>query len=99
MLVQQRCCYLQSYLWGFVNNWYTVKHRQVIPAGWHVPSDAEWKTLEDYLGGYSVAGGILKEAGTAHWLTPNTGATNQYGFTALPGGSRSDDGFICWFVL
>jgi uncharacterized protein (TIGR02145 family) len=78
--------------YGALYNWYTVNTGKLYPAGWHVPSDAEWKTLEDYLGGYSVAGGILKEAGTAHWLTPNTGATNQYGFTALPGGSRSDDG-------
>jgi len=73
----------KAYLWAYVQLVH-VKHRQVYPAGWHVPSDAEWKTLEDYLGGISVAGGILKEAGTAHWLTPNTGATNQYGFTALP---------------
>ena len=61
--------------------------------GWHLPSDAEWTTLTDYLGGADVAGGKLKETGTTHWLTPNTGATNETGFTALPGGYRlNDDG-------
>jgi uncharacterized protein (TIGR02145 family) len=58
------------------------------PTGWHVPTSAEWNTLINYVGNYTTAGGILKETGTAHWLYPNTGATNNtYGFTALPGGS------------
>src|SRR5690554_1049349 len=60
----------------------------VCPAGWHLPSDAEWTELTDYLGGTSVAGGKLKETGTTHWASPNTGATNETGFTALPGGGR-----------
>lgn len=60
----------------------------VCPDGWHLPSDAEWTVLTDYLGGESVAGGKMKEAGTAHWNAPNTGATNSSGFTALPGGYR-----------
>ena len=60
----------------------------VCPAGWHLPSDAEWTELTDYLGGESVAGGKLKETGTTHWASPNTGATNETGFTALPGGNR-----------
>jgi len=64
----------------------------VCPAGWHLPSDAEWTELTDYLGGTSVAGGKLKETGTAHWASPNTSATNETGFSALPGGSRSNDG-------
>lgn len=64
----------------------------VCPTGWHLPSDAEWTQLTDYLGGEGVAGGKLKEAGTAHWQSPNTGATNETGFTALPGGYRYDDG-------
>ena len=62
------------------------------PAGWHLPSDAEWTELTDYLGGTSVAGGKLKETGTTHWASPNTGATNETGFTALPGGYRIDNG-------
>lgn len=62
------------------------------PSGWHLPSDAEWDILKDILGGYYVAGGKLKEAGTAHWNSPNTGATNSSGFTALPGGIRLQDG-------
>ena len=60
----------------------------VCPAGWHLPSDAEWTVLTDYLGGTSIAGGKLKETGTTHWASPNTGATNETGFTALPGGYR-----------
>lgn len=64
----------------------------VCPAGWHVPSYAEWTELTDYLGGASVAGGKLKEAGTTHWRSPNTGATNETGFTALPGGDRNLNG-------
>ena len=61
----------------------------VCPDGWHLPSDAERTELTDYLGGTSVAGGILKETGTTHWNSPNTGATNESGFSALPGGYRS----------
>jgi len=64
----------------------------VCPSGWHLPSDAEWTELTDYLGGASDAGGQLKEAGYTHWAFPNTGATNESGFTALPGGHRSNGG-------
>jgi len=60
--------------------------------GWHLPSDAEWTTLTDYLGGESVAGGKLKEIGTEHWEAPNAGATNETGFTALPSGNRYING-------
>ncbi|MFO7658523.1 MAG: FISUMP domain-containing protein [Bacteroidales bacterium] len=60
----------------------------ICPVGWHLPSDAEWTQLTDYLGGPSLAGGKLKEDGTIHWSSPNTGATNESGFAALPGGSR-----------
>lgn len=72
-------------------NWYAVNDpRGLAPAGFHIPSDAEWTTLTDYLG--ANAGGQLKEAGLDHWNTPNTGATNSSGFTALPGGLRVVNG-------
>jgi uncharacterized protein (TIGR02145 family) len=64
----------------------------VCPTGWHLPSDAEWIELTDYLGGTSVAGGKLKETGTTHWVIPNAGATNETAFTALPGGYRVGNG-------
>ena len=76
--------------YGVLYNWTAACNS--CPAGWHLPSDAEWTELTDYLGGTSVAGGKLKETGTTHWASPNTGATNETGFTALPGGYRNFDG-------
>ena len=79
----------QSATYGRLYNWYAVNDsRGLAPAGWHVPSDAEIDLLRNYLGGDYKAGGKLKETGVKHWTTPNNGATNDYGFTALPGGYR-----------
>jgi uncharacterized protein (TIGR02145 family) len=73
-------------VYGALYNWYAVNTGKLCPKGWHVPSDAEWTTLTTFLGGDLVAGGKLKEKGTVHWNSPNSGATNETGFTALPGG-------------
>ena len=78
--------------YGAIYNWYTVNTGKLCPEGWHVPSDEEWTTLTDFLGGKSSAGGKLKETGTSHWLDPNTGATNESGFTGLPTGYRNYGG-------
>jgi uncharacterized protein (TIGR02145 family) len=79
--------------YGKLYNWYTVADpRNVCPTGWHVPSDAEWTVLSDYLGGEAVAGGKMKSTGTAYWSGSNTAATNESGFSGLPGGFRDDGG-------
>ena len=64
----------------------------ICPTGWHLPSDDEWITLTTFLGGEDIAGGKLKETDTIHWVSPNFGATNSSGFTALPGGMRNISG-------
>ena len=80
-------------IYGKLYNWYAVNDpRGLAPEGWHVPTDFEWTTLENCLGGASVAGGAMKETGTIHWTSPNTGATNISGWAGLPGGIRFNFG-------
>ncbi|MDD5528630.1 MAG: FISUMP domain-containing protein [bacterium] len=79
--------------YGRLYNWYAVADtHNMCPVGWHTPSDSEWTILTDYLGGESVAGGKLKENCTTLWKSPNFGATNESGFSALPGGYRGSYG-------
>ena len=80
--------------YGALYNWYALDPtanggKNVCPTGWHVPFDGEWTILTDYLGGETNAGSKLKEIGIAHWQSPNSDATNETGFTALPGGVRN----------
>jgi uncharacterized protein (TIGR02145 family) len=78
--------------YGRLYNWFAVSNsRNLAPVGWHIATDAEWTALTTYLGNESLSGGKLKETGTSHWKSPNTGASNQSGFTALPGGRREYD--------
>jgi uncharacterized protein (TIGR02145 family) len=89
--------------YGKLYNWYAVAgihdndastpNKVLAPTGWHVPSDAEWTTLTDFLGGGMGAGGKMKATGTTLWSAPNTDATNSSGFTGLPGGYVSNGTF------
>jgi uncharacterized protein (TIGR02145 family) len=83
--------------YGKLYNWYAVSpttngNKNVCLTGWHVPTDAEWTVLTDYLGGESEAGGKMKEVGTMNWISPNTDASNTSLFTGLPGGFRYGSG-------
>ena len=87
-------------IYGRLYNWYTINDsRNIAPDGWRVASDEDWWALSDFLGGEIMAGGKLKEAGLSHWKEPNAGATNETGFSALPGGHRDYAGifdYIQW---
>lgn len=78
--------------YGALYNFYSVISGKLCPDGWHVPSRDEWQKLRDVLGDTLTGGGKLKEEGTLHWNTPNTGAVNSTGFTALPAGIRYFEG-------
>ena len=93
---------LYNSVYGYFYNLETAKF--VCPKGWHLPSADEWENLENYLGGKSVAGGKLKESGTNHWKSPNSGAINSSGFNALPGGlcyvnGTYKVGIIGWWIF
>ncbi len=91
-------CYYQNNtvngtIYGKLYNWYAVNDpRGLAPQGWHVPLDQEWRNLTNYLGGENIAGGKMKSTGTQYWQSPNTDATNQIGFSGLPGGYRGFNG-------
>jgi uncharacterized protein (TIGR02145 family) len=81
---------LYTYAAAIANNWAEDNNANqgICPDGWHLPTDSEWTILITFLGGTSVAGGKMKETGTTHWNSPNTGATNSSGFSGLPSGFR-----------
>jgi uncharacterized protein (TIGR02145 family) len=90
--------------YGKLYNWYAVAgihdtdpstpNKILAPTGWHVPSDVEWTTLTTFLGGEQVAGGKMKSTGTSLWGSPNALATNESGFTGLPGGNTGRNGSV-----
>jgi uncharacterized protein (TIGR02145 family) len=77
-------------IYGALYNGFAMSTGKLCPMGWHVPSQDEWFTLINYLGGENIAGGKMKEAGTEYWRSPNTDANNESGFSALPSGARSN---------
>ncbi|HEX5111943.1 MAG TPA: fibrobacter succinogenes major paralogous domain-containing protein [Saprospiraceae bacterium] len=80
-------------VYGKLYNWYAVNDpRGLAPEGWHIPSDFEWTTMINTLGGNNIAGGAMKATGTTNWTIPNLGATNLCNFTAQPGGQRTSTG-------
>lgn len=80
-------------VYGKLYNWYAIHDpRGLCPTGWFIPSHDDWETLTSFLGGQEYAGGKMKTRGTSHWKSPNTGATNESGFSGLPGGARRHDG-------
>jgi uncharacterized protein (TIGR02145 family) len=95
--VSEKYCFDNDVLncqeWGALYQWdeamgYTVTEstQGICPASWHIPSEAEWVILDNFLGGYYSSGGPMKEAGLTHWASPNTGGTNSSGFTGIASG-------------
>jgi len=83
--------------YGALYNWYTVNTRKLCPAGWHVPTDSEWETMITFLGNINTAGDRLKEKGITHWKNYLSSATDDFDFTALPGGIRYYSGVFPQF--
>jgi uncharacterized protein (TIGR02145 family) len=81
-------------IYGALYSSYAIVTNKLCPTGWHSSTDSDWLTMITYLGGESVAGAKLKEVGSTHWTGPNSVATNETGFTALPSGYRRDDLFF-----
>ena len=80
-------------IYGKLYNWYAVNDpKGLCPEGWHIPTNSEWNQLINQLGEKSVAGGKMKSKGTNFWKSPNKKATNESGFSALPGGCRNEEG-------
>lgn len=76
-------------VYGSLYNWFAVNDaRKLAPLGWHIPTEEEWFTLQNFLGDYTVAGGKMKKANSIFWMNPNSGADNSSGFSGLPGGIR-----------
>lgn len=83
--------------YGVLYNWHAVGTGKLAPAGWHVPTDEEWRVLAEHLGGTAIAGGKLKDTATAYWKGPNGGATNETGFSGRGAGVRNSDGTFGFF--
>lgn len=84
---------------GYLYNWYAVNNPLFTPLYWRIPAQSHIEQLVTYLGGEYIAGGSLKEAGTKHWLTPNSGADNSSGFGALPCGQRLSNGSYNYLTM
>lgn len=80
--------------YGVLYNWYASHSGKLCPDGWHVAKYQDWVNLIEAVGGEDIAGGELKETGFLHWISPNTGATNDWGFNGLPGGFRESNGLF-----
>jgi uncharacterized protein (TIGR02145 family) len=80
------------YTYGSFYNGYAVLKEKLCPDGWRIPTRSDWDWLTEALGGSDIAGGKMKEVGTAHWTPPNAGATNSSGLTVLGSGYRYDAG-------
>ena len=86
-------------IYGRLYNWYAVRDpRNICPNGWHIPTESEWATLIDSLGGQLIAGGKMKMTGTIYWESPNLGATDKIGFSAVPGGIRYANGGLFQYI-